>query len=84
MPDLNSPPAATAQWPAQAELFCIRSIEIFEHVLSGKMLMCDAVDLLYDASVASGLELAIGPDAVQKLLVASFASASASHDRRPS
>lgn len=66
---------------AQAELFAIRAAEIFGNVLSGKMLMLDAADILYDASISSGLESAIGTDSVQRIMAAAFASASASHDR---
>ena len=79
--DLNSP-AAPCLPGKQIELFAIRAAEIFDRVLTGKMLMCDAADILYDASVASGLEFSIGADNVQKILVAALASASASHDQR--
>lgn len=46
--------------------------------------MVDAADVLYDASVASGLEASVGTDQIQKLMAAAFASASASRDRRQS
>ena len=80
---LDSPPTVPGFVGKQIELFAIRAAEIFEHVLTGKMLICDATDVLHDAAVYSGLEDAIGPDNVQRLMCAAFASASASHDRRP-
>jgi hypothetical protein len=70
------------QLTAQIDLFAIRGAEIFDRVLTGHMLMCDAADILYDASVASGLEASIGTDQVQRLMAAAFASASASRDKQ--
>lgn len=66
---------------AQLDLFAVRAAEIFDRVLTGKILMCDAADILHDASVASGLEASVGTDQVQKLMAVAFASASASRDR---
>ena len=66
---------------AQLDLFAIRAAEIFDRVLTGHMLILDAADILYDASIASGLEASIGTDQVQKLMACAFASASASRDR---
>lgn len=66
---------------AQLSLFTLRAAEIFDKVLTGKMLMPDAADLLHDASISSGLDAAVGTDQVQKLLAAAFASASADRDR---
>jgi hypothetical protein len=81
---LDSPPAqmtAPDFTGRQIKLFAIRAAEMFDRVLTGKMLMCDAADILYEASIASGLESAIRTDQVQKLMAAAFASASASRDR---
>ena len=70
------------QLSARLNLFAIRAADIFDRVLTGKMLMYDAADLLYDASVASGLEASVGTDQIQKLMACAFASASASRDQR--
>ena len=69
------------QLSAQLKLFTIRAAEIFDRVLIGQMLIIDAADILYDASVASGLEASVGTDQIQKLMACAFASASASRDR---
>lgn len=66
---------------AQLRLFSIRCAEVFERVLSGKLGMLDAVDMLHDASIASGLDDSVGTDAVQRVMSAAFASASASRDK---
>jgi hypothetical protein len=70
------------QLNAQLDLFAIRAAEIFDRVLTGKMLMVDAADLLFDASVASGLDANVGTDQVQKIMAVAFASASAERDKQ--
>jgi hypothetical protein len=82
--DLDSPPVVPDFTGRQIELFAIRAAQIFNRVLSGKLLIIDAADILYDAAVASGLESAIGTDNVQKIMACAFASASAERDQRPS
>jgi hypothetical protein len=77
-----STPSADKVLAAQLALFTIRAAEIFDSVMTGRMLMVDAADLLQDASVSSGLDDAVGTDAIQKLLAAAFASASASRDKQ--
>ena len=67
---------------AQLDLFAIRAADIFHRVLAGKMLMLDAADLLYDASIASGLDESVGTDLVQKVMAAAFATASAERDKQ--
>jgi len=72
---------------AMLKLFCLRASQTFDHVLAGRMLMIDAADMLADAACASGLTAAVGDDAIQKMLAAAFASASAEcdkHNRRKS
>jgi hypothetical protein len=70
------------QLSAQLQLFVIRAAEIFGRVLAGRMLIIDAADLLYDASIASGLDASVGTDTVQKIMAAAFASASAERDKQ--
>jgi hypothetical protein len=65
----------------QLSLFTIRAGEVFDHVLAGRMNLLDAADMLADAACASGLTAAVGDDAIQKILSAAFASASAERDR---
>ena len=80
-PNVRLPQEPDKHLEAQLALFTIRAAEIFDSVLTGRMLMVDAADLLHDASVSSGLDAAVGTDAIQKLMVAAFASASADRDR---
>jgi hypothetical protein len=51
----------------QAELFAIKCTEFADRVAAGRIALLDAVDLLHDAAVSSGLVEAIGDDAVQAL-----------------
>jgi hypothetical protein len=71
-----------SQLSAQLRLFAIRAAEIFDRVLICKMLIVDAADILYDASIASGLDASVGTDQVQKIMAAAFASASAERDKQ--
>jgi hypothetical protein len=80
-PNVAEPQERDSMLAAQLALFTIRAAEIFDRVLTGKLLMVDAADLLFDASVASGLDAAVGTDQIQKLLACAFASASAERDR---
>jgi hypothetical protein len=70
------------QLSAQLDLFTIRAVEIFHRVLAGEILMVDAADLLYDASISSGLDASVGTNTVQKVMAAAFASASAERDKQ--
>lgn len=85
MSDPNTPnvgePQGDKVLDAQLALFALRASQIFDRVLTGKLLMVDAADLLQDAAIASGLDAAVGTDAVQKILACAFASASAERDR---
>jgi len=56
----------------QTELFAIKCCEFAERVAAGRIAFLDAVDLLHDAAVSCGLVEAIGDDAVQKIMAASF------------
>lgn len=69
--------------PTQAENRAARQLELFAHrcfdfsdqVAAGKVDFLDAVDVLQDAAVASGLEAAVGMDVVQAVMCAAFANA---------
>jgi hypothetical protein len=66
---------------ARLELFSIRAVENWHHVLDGTMLKCDCTDLLYDSAIASGLADEIGGHGpLQKLLAVTFSTACAEHD----
>ena len=56
----------------QAELFAIKCTEFADRVAAGRIGFLDAVDLLHDAAVSSGLVEAAGDDAVQKIMAAAF------------
>jgi hypothetical protein len=57
----------------QLELFALRSFGFAERVDAGEVKFLDAVDVLYDGAVASGLVDAVGDDVVQTTLAAAFA-----------
>jgi hypothetical protein len=67
----------------QLELFALRSFSFADRVDSGEIKFLDAVDVLYDGAVTSGLVDAVGDDVVQTTLAAAFATVRDSHvDRR--
>ena len=78
---MQAPHTSDATLSRQLELFAVRASEVFDRVLTGKLTLIDGVDLLADAACASGLTASVGDDAVQKMLAAAFASASASRDK---
>ena len=80
--NVSTPRSADKVLAAQLALFTIGAAETFDRVLTGKLLMPDAADLLQDAAIASGLADSIGINALQKLMAAAFASASASRDKQ--
>lgn len=79
---VQAPRSDDAVLSMRLSLFCLRAAEVFDSVLAGRILMVDAADMLHDASVSSGLADAVGHDAVQKMLCAAFANASASRDKQ--
>jgi hypothetical protein len=66
---MNAPSKFTV---CQAELFAIKCCEFAERVAAGQIAFLDAVDLLHDAAVSSGLVDSVGDDAVQKIMAAAF------------
>lgn len=54
------------------DLFALRSREMVERVDAGLISFTDAVDLLYSASVWSGLSQDVGDDLVQQTLHRAF------------
>lgn len=62
----------------QLKLFAIRCLELADRVAENQIAFLDAIDLLYDAAMSSGLVDAVGDDIVQACMAAAFANA-----RRP-
>jgi len=58
----------------QLELLALRSFDFADRVMDGEIRFLDAIDVLYDAAVASGLVETVGDDIVQATLAAAFAS----------
>jgi len=58
---------------AQLELLAIRSTELADRVTAGQIGFLDAIDAAYSAAQWAGLTEAVGDDAVQLVLAASFA-----------
>jgi hypothetical protein len=58
----------------QLELLALRSFDFADRVEAGEIKFLDAVDLLYDGAITSGLVEAVGDDIVQATLAAAFAS----------
>ena len=56
------------------ELFALRSFDFADRVEAGEIKFLDAVDVLYDGAVTSGLVDAVGDDVVQATLAAAFAT----------
>jgi hypothetical protein len=58
----------------QLELLALRSFNFADRVDAGEIRFLDAIDVLYDGAVASGLVDAVGDDVVQATLAAAFIS----------
>jgi hypothetical protein len=56
----------------QLEILARHSFELAERVAAGELEFLDAVDVAFDAAVASGLEESVGFDVIQIVLAASF------------
>jgi hypothetical protein len=56
----------------QLELLALRSFQLADRVASGELQFLDAVDVVFDAAVASGLADKVGYDVVQAVLAAAF------------
>jgi hypothetical protein len=56
----------------QIELLALRSFELADRVASGELQFLDAVDVAFDAAVASGLADAVGDDIIQAVLSTAF------------
>jgi hypothetical protein len=56
------------------ELFALRAFNFADRVDAGEIKFLDAVDVLYDGAVSSGLVDSVGDDVVQTTLAAAFAS----------
>jgi len=56
------------------EMFALRSFDFADRVEAGEIKFLDAVDVLYDSAVASGLVDSVGDDAVQSAMAVAFAT----------
>jgi hypothetical protein len=56
----------------QLELLALRSFQLADRVASGELQFLDAVDVAFDAAVASGLAEAVGYDVIQAVLATAF------------
>jgi hypothetical protein len=59
----------------QLELFAIRCINYSDEVAAGKLDFHDAVDVLQDSAIASGLADVVGMDVIQNVMGTAFANA---------
>ena len=67
--------AAAIKYPTrQLELFALRSFDFADRVEAGEIKFLDAVDVLYDSAVASGLVDNVGDDVVQAAMAVAFAT----------
>ena len=67
--------AAAIKFPTrQFEMFALRSFDFADRVEAGEIKFLDAVDVLYDSAVASGLVDSVGDDAVQAAMAVAFAT----------
>lgn len=64
--------AAAINPTKQLELFALRSFDFADRVEAGEIQLRDAVDILQDAAVSSGLVDRVGPDAVQAVMAVAF------------
>jgi hypothetical protein len=58
----------------QLEILALRSFDFADRVRTNEVRFLDAIDVLYDSAVASGLVDAVGDDIVQATLAAAFAT----------
>jgi hypothetical protein len=56
----------------QLELLALRSFRLADRVASGELQFLDAVDVAFDAAVASGLIDEVGEDVIQVVLAVAF------------
>jgi hypothetical protein len=56
----------------QLELLALRSFQLADRVASGELQFLDAVDVAFDAAVASGLADSVGYDIIQTVLATAF------------
>jgi hypothetical protein len=56
----------------QLELLALRSFQLADRVASGELQFLDAVDVAFDAAVASGLIDEVGEDVIQAVLTVAF------------
>ncbi len=68
MASIAKPALATKQ----LELLALRSFQLADRVASGELQFLDAIDLVFDSAVASGLADAVGYDVIQVVLDAAF------------
>jgi hypothetical protein len=54
------------------ELLALRSFQLADRVASGELQFLDAVDVAFDAAVASGLADSVGYDIIQAALATAF------------
>jgi hypothetical protein len=82
MTTANSPKAGEPQGHRQRksyftthalDLFAIRCCQLADDVTANRIAFLDAIDVAYDAAVASGLVRAVGDDAAQKVMACAFA-----------
>lgn len=76
--DRRAPTQAQNLVARQLSLFAHRCFDYSDQVASGQIDFLDAVDVLQDAAVASGLADAVGMDVIQSVMGTAFANA-----RRP-
>jgi len=53
-------------------MFALRSFDFADRVEAGEIKFLDAIDVLYDSSVASGLVEEVGADQVQRIIADAF------------
>jgi hypothetical protein len=56
----------------QLKHLAIRSLELADRVASGELQFLDAVDVAFDAAVASGLADSVGYEIIQEVLATAF------------
>jgi hypothetical protein len=56
----------------QLQHLAVRSFQLADRVACGELQFLDAIDVAFDAAVASGLADAVGHDVVQAVLAAAF------------
>jgi hypothetical protein len=56
----------------QLELLALRSFQLADRVASGELQFLDAVDVAFDAAIASDLADSVGYDVIQTVLAAAF------------